>query len=295
MSLTDVITNEGEKIIYTPNIISVLEEADNRIICHILDILESGLSRISVKTSDSDVVIILLGFIDQFLNIVPELELFVDFNTGTNRKYININACYISLGKDICFNLPFFHCFTGADSTCSFFKLLKKDWYSHWMIFPLKDSLNTAFQALSSCLTKEYVLNTQEIIQMFVAYAYSKKIDYDLDELRFNMFQKLSSNELRSLPPSNDALLLHTFRCAYQAGWVWGNSLTQCNPPPPELWGWKIYKDHLCIQWTSLDINYYLQMTFSICRCRTISQCKCAKNKILCLKYRNCCRKCGNI
>ena len=61
-SLTNVFSKEGETLIYTPDLISVLEEADNRIGCHIQDILQKGYSNISVKTADCDVVVILLGF-----------------------------------------------------------------------------------------------------------------------------------------------------------------------------------------------------------------------------------------
>ena len=86
--LTDMITDNGEKVMYTPNMISVLEEANNRIVCHINDLLENGFSKISVKTCDTDVIVILLGFMEQFLDAMPELELFVDFNTSENKKYV---------------------------------------------------------------------------------------------------------------------------------------------------------------------------------------------------------------
>ena len=36
---------------------------------------------------------------------------------------------------------------------------------------------------------------------------YLKKNDYDLDELRFSLFKKSSSNELRKLPHSENVLL----------------------------------------------------------------------------------------
>ena len=55
--------------------------------------------------------------------------------------------------------------------------------------------------------------NSQEIIQKFVVYAYSKKPDCDLDELRFHLFQKFSSNELRNFPPSKDALMQQFSLC----------------------------------------------------------------------------------
>ena len=55
--------------------ISVLEEADNRIVYHINDLFENGFWKISVKTCDIDVIVILLGFMEQFLDAMPELEL----------------------------------------------------------------------------------------------------------------------------------------------------------------------------------------------------------------------------
>ena len=191
--------------------LEVLEEADNRIVCHIKDMLECGISRISIRTVDSDVVVILLRFMSRFLDIKPEYELYVDFNTGGNRKNIHINACYQSLGKDICLALPFFHYFSGADSTCSFYKMTKKAWFSHWMSFPMKDELRDSFQKLSWCPTEEAWANAQKVIENCVVYAYSSHIDDDLDEFRFLLFQRLCTNELRNLPPPppHPHLLLH--------------------------------------------------------------------------------------
>ena len=103
----DVFTEGGSKSIYTPDMIEVLEEADNRIVCHLKDMLASGITKISVKTKDTDVIVILLGFISQFLDTSPNLKLYVDFNTGVYHKYICINDCQELLGKDICKEFPF--------------------------------------------------------------------------------------------------------------------------------------------------------------------------------------------
>ena len=54
--------------------ISVLEEADNRIVCHVNDLIQNGFSNILVKTGDSDVIVILLGFMKQFMDTVQELD-----------------------------------------------------------------------------------------------------------------------------------------------------------------------------------------------------------------------------
>ena len=202
------------------------------------------MSQISIQTVDSDVFTVLLGFMLRFLDINPELELYIDFNTEGNRKNIHINACYQSLGKDICLALPFFHCFSGADSTCSFYKMTKRAWFLHWMSFPMIDELTDSFQKLSWCPTDEALANAQKVIEKCVVYAYSSHIDDGLDAI-----SKVVYERIEEFPPSLVALVLHVSRCAYQDGWVWVNSLAQCTPPPTESWGWRLYEEHLCIKW----------------------------------------------
>ena len=44
----------------------LMEEADNRILLHIRDAIECGHNRILLKTVDSDIIIIILGFMVNF-------------------------------------------------------------------------------------------------------------------------------------------------------------------------------------------------------------------------------------
>ena len=67
--------------------------------------------------------------------------------------------------------------------------------------------MNEAFRKLSKCPAEEDIRNSKETIQTFVAYTYSKKPDCDLDEPRFNLFQKSTSSKLRNLPPYGDEVL----------------------------------------------------------------------------------------
>ena len=78
----------------------------------------------------------------EFIAANTSVEITVDFKTSSRGKYISINSVYSNLGSDICSDLPFFHSFTGADSTCSFFKQSKKDWFGKWVDFPMKEELN---------------------------------------------------------------------------------------------------------------------------------------------------------
>ena len=95
-------TNIGDKVIYTQNMISVLEEADNLIVCHINDLIGNGFSKILVMTCDSDVVVILLGFMKVFLDVMKDLLLLVEFKTANNKRIISINSSYLKLGDEIC-------------------------------------------------------------------------------------------------------------------------------------------------------------------------------------------------
>ena len=107
---------------YTPNMMSVLEEAENHLVCHVCDLVQNGFSKISVKTCYSNVVVILLGFMMQFIETMQQLMLVVEFTANSNKRTISINSSYTKLGDRLCLALPFFHCFTGADSTISSFK-----------------------------------------------------------------------------------------------------------------------------------------------------------------------------
>lgn len=76
------------------------EEADTRIILHVMDSLERGSSKIMVRTVDTDVVVILIG---QFHNIVdryPNADIWIAFGTGKNFRYYNINTICAHLGKE---------------------------------------------------------------------------------------------------------------------------------------------------------------------------------------------------
>ena len=296
-NLTNVITNRGERSIYPPNMIEVLEEADNRIVWHVMDMLECGVSKISVRTKDSDVVVILLSYMSRFLEVNPNIEMYVDFNSGDSRKNISLNDCHQVLGNDLCLALPFFHCFSGADATSAFYKMTKKTWLSHWSKFPLKDDLTNCFKDLSWCPSMETVTSALKVIAKFVMFSYNSRMnDDDLDEFRFQLFQRSSTNDLRNLPPSAAALVLHINRSAYQAGWVWGNTLTLHQTPSAELWGWKLFNEHLFVKWTFSSTHVDLDPVLGICRCRTLKcvSCKCAKNSRKCLTYCSCTRKCTN-
>ena len=63
-----------------------LEEADNRIVCHISHMIHGGISDILIRTVDTDVIIILLAFMAQFKHINDDIKIWFYFGTGEHQK-----------------------------------------------------------------------------------------------------------------------------------------------------------------------------------------------------------------
>ena len=79
------------------------EEADTRIVVHLLHDLEHGMKTIKVRTGDSDVVTILL------ISVQPSADIWVAFGTGKNFRFYSINAICASIGESRARALPVFH------------------------------------------------------------------------------------------------------------------------------------------------------------------------------------------
>ena len=99
------------------------EEADSRICIHVQHALQNGARNILVSTVDTDVIVILVGAYFSFLDTFPDMNIFVGFGTG---KHFKINSICQSLGKEKSRALPFFHTFTGCDTTSQFLGKGKK-------------------------------------------------------------------------------------------------------------------------------------------------------------------------
>ncbi len=88
---------------------------------HLQDALDSGSTTCLVRTVDTDVVVIIIGKFHALLANHPAADIWIAFGTGKNFMYIHINAICSSLGRNKSMTLLIFHCFTGCDTTSSFF------------------------------------------------------------------------------------------------------------------------------------------------------------------------------
>ena len=166
------------------------EEADNRLILHMKDmILNNHVIRIHVRSVDTDVMIILLSFMPQFLEYNENVDVWLDHGRGDGRKTYHINKLYHELGDSLCLGLPFFHTFTGCDSTSSFYGRPKRAFYNHWMSYDRTNDVTLAFQQLSWLPTLEKVEANMAVLERFVATLYAHGIendDFSINNARFH-------------------------------------------------------------------------------------------------------------
>ena len=112
------------------------EEADSRMCIHVKDALNKGAHKIYIRTVDTDVIVILVSVFFNLQDNYPDTQLWVGFGTGKSFKYYFINDICKYLGREMSRALPFFHAFTGCDTTSQFFGKGKRIAWESWKSFP---------------------------------------------------------------------------------------------------------------------------------------------------------------
>ena len=108
------------------------DEADTRIMVHIQHALQRGMTRIQVRTVDTDVIVVVVGPFYELVRSQPLAELFVTFGMGKNYQLISMNAICSSLGEPRARSLPIFHALTGCDTTLAFKGKGKRSAWQAW-------------------------------------------------------------------------------------------------------------------------------------------------------------------
>ena len=78
------------------------EEADTRVIVHIVHTLAQGSKTINVRTVDTDVIVILIGKFHDLKMLQSDLDLWVSFGVGKQFRYYHINTICEWLGQSKC-------------------------------------------------------------------------------------------------------------------------------------------------------------------------------------------------
>ena len=80
------------------------EEADTRMVVHLINALENGLNSIVVCTVDTDVIVILISEFHTIQEVHPEADILIAFGTGKNIRYYHTNTVCGNLGRDKSFS-----------------------------------------------------------------------------------------------------------------------------------------------------------------------------------------------
>ena len=285
----EILSNDYE----SENVISDLEstisqeEADTKIIPHIFSCLRNGDRHILVKTGDTDVIVLILAYFSFFDD---PLEIEVDFGFGPSRRFYNINEISLNVPAEFRAGLLFFYIFTGSDFTSFFFSISKQTWWNLWMehYHDVTDVFVKLSHRPASISEDDFVK-----LEKFVCRAYDQNHrlnTYDINSLRYLLFNVSTENNLRKLPPTRDALRLHILRSAFVAGWIWGQCLQGHDAiPDPTDWGYILDINDMPIPEWCPPPSILLKNVIYSCSCKNkCTRCKCVKDLGSCLPHCKC-------
>ncbi|KAJ8669154.1 hypothetical protein QAD02_000413 [Eretmocerus hayati] len=233
------------------------EEADTKLVFHACQAPPS--SSVTIRCSDTDVLIIMLGNMRHLNNGV---RVWFDFGTGDARKAINVNDLRASLG-DICDALPGIHAFTGNDYNPCFYGIGKTKPFN--ILTNITQNDPKYMHAFTSLGDDEIPHGLEKIIGDFTCHLYSvnNKVLPNVDAVRFAMFQRaykseqIEENFLKikykfdqaRLPPCQTEFTQHFLRSAYICN-LWRHAhQTQPTARDPEDFGWFEEDGKYSIKW----------------------------------------------
>ena len=249
----EVISSIGNSSI-PPSLFSSYDEADTRMILHVLNANASGYKNIVVQSGDTDVLVLLVHH-------QHRCSANVWMSSGTSKKhtFIPIHNLIQSLSPAVIAALLAYRALTGCDTTSQFSGFEKKTTWKTFIAHPnllLPTSETGRFKLLEA--------------EQFVIKLYSpSSAAVNVNALRAEMFHKVT--DLEKLPPTKDALAQHLLRSQYQS-MVWCCAhIALPDIPSLEGYGWKYEK-------------YRMQPILMTCEpmptsCPELSTCKCISSK----------------
>ena len=177
------------------------EEADTRLFVHVKSLSNLGHQRVTIKTVDTDVIVIAISLFRQ----LGLMQLWIEFGTGKDRRWLPIHEYVNALGERICSGLLFWYSFTGCDTVSSFSGRGKLSAWDVWKTFP---EVTDTFIALSNgphAVTGEQMI----LLQRYVVLLYDRSSHcVTVNDARRWLFTK-KSRTVEGMPRTEDALLQH--------------------------------------------------------------------------------------
>ncbi len=237
------------------------EEADTRIIFHLVHVIEQDPDAIiSVRADDTDIFINLLFHV---LRTGGNVWMDVGKSSNNTRRFISITQLVEKLGADIVRTLPSYHAFTGCDFTASFLYKAKTKPYD--IMVDTKKYQKRFITAFTKLGERAHVLpSVINSLQQFVCTMYGKPKCSGVDKARYEMYvdmyapkakdaplQRLKRANPSTLPPCQTVLINKINRANY-VSYIWKHA-HQADPLPPNTTpvtnGWQEEKGKYIIKW----------------------------------------------
>ena len=249
------------------------EEADSRIMLHVQHALSEGMNRIKILSNDTDVIIIALGIYHKLRSTYLFDDIAIEFGMKKNHKSISLKALAEDLGELRCKALPFFHAFTGSDTTSAFKGIGKKKAYEALKVCT---DAETTFANLNNDPFQNLDEHDSQFktIQQFTVLMYSRTSTLStVNEARLALYFQRTQN-IENIPPTKNSLILHVKRSVYQSG-VWSRCLqAQQDLPSPQSFGWRNTYDSP-VKWEPV----WMTQNEANKECREFVKCSCKSNE----------------
>ena len=147
------------------------EEADQKLVRHMLQCLLTGIKTIVIKTVDTDVFLLLLAYRHSGGNFSSKVFVWLGIGKLNSCFYL-INDIALDLGEEVCQALPFFHAYTGCDTVSSFFNHGKCKFWDRWFDFENESLLTKVFSELSQRPTNITVEQTTNLEKYLLSVYY---------------------------------------------------------------------------------------------------------------------------
>ena len=269
------------------------EEADTRLVVHILHALEQGVKRIEVRTVDTDVIVILVGAFVALTRAQRLADIWIAFGMGKDYRFYSINAIFTTLGDSRSRALPVFHALTGCDTTSAFRGKGRKLAWQAWQAY---EEVTETFQYLADHPFEH--LNAESVhfrnIERLIVILYDKTSPLSsVNETRKELFCH-KNRSMDRIPPTQNALLQHTQRAIYQAGiWTTCTQMQQVIPVPEEFAWTKTSSTSWQPVWMIISEVSKACSELIKCSCKgDCTNCKCGRTNLACSPLCNC--KCSN-
>lgn len=174
-----------------------------------------------IRTSDTDILVIMLANVE---HLNESVRVWMDLGVGNARRYIDVSALSVQLGSMLSRALPAFHALTGCDFNPALYKRGKK------RPFDILRKSEIFQKALADVGSDRCDIQTIfPTLQSFICHMYGLKKLADVNEARFDIFNKtykvhdtskpfsldVRNYDACNLPPCQSELYQHCLRTRY--------------------------------------------------------------------------------